>query len=249
MVAEAKKHNIRVIMDYVINHTSDQHAWFKESASSKTNLKRDWYIWRDGKEPGLPPNNWQSWFGHSAWTLDARTNQYYYHYFYTQQPDLNWRNPEVHKAMDGVLEFWMNHGVAGFRIDAVSRLFEDSGLHDDPYLPGYNVYGDRNIEHEYTDNLPEVHDVLKEVWRVVDRYPGDPVLVTEADEPNIEELTKMWQRGRGAAPDGLPDCRCERAFGDALPGPFQPGGEQLGARPAGVLLQQSRSAAAVGPLW
>jgi len=84
LVAEAKKHNIRVIMDYVINHTSDQHAWFKESASSKTNPKRDWYIWRDGKGPGLPPNNWQSWFGHSAWTLDPKTNQYYYHYFYTQ---------------------------------------------------------------------------------------------------------------------------------------------------------------------
>ena len=195
LVAEAKKHNIRVIMDYVINHTSDQHAWFKESASSKTNPKRDWYIWRDGKGPGLPPNNWQSWFGHSAWTLDPKTNQYYYHYFYTQQPDLNWRNPEVHKAMDGVLEFWMNHGVAGFRIDAVSRLFEDPELHDDPYLPGYNVYGDRNIEHKYTDNLPEVHDVLKEVRRVVDHYPGDPVLVTEADEPNIEELTKMYGSG------------------------------------------------------
>ena len=195
LVAEAKKHNIRVIMDYVINHTSDQHAWFKESASSKTNPKRDWYIWRDGKGPGLPPNNWQSWFGHSAWTLDPKTNQYYYHYFYTQQPDLNWRNPEVHKAMDGVLEFWMNHGVAGFRIDAVSRLFEDPGLHDDPYLPGYNVYGDRNIEHKYTDNLPEVHDVMKEVRRVVDHYPGDPVLVTEADEPNIEELTKMYGSG------------------------------------------------------
>ena len=195
LVAEAQKHNIRVIMDYVINHTSDQHAWFKESASSKTNPKRDWYIWRDGKGPGLPPNNWQSWFGHSAWTLDPKTNQYYYHYFYTQQPDLNWRNPEVHKAMDGVLEFWMNHGVAGFRIDAVSRLFEDPGLHDDPYLPRYNVYGDRNIEHKYTDNLPEVHDVLKEVRRVVDHYPGDPVLVTEADEPNIEELTKMYGSG------------------------------------------------------
>ena len=195
LVAEAQKHNIRVIMDYVINHTSDQHAWFKESASSKTNPKRDWYIWRDGKGPGLPPNNWQSWFGHSAWTLDPKTNQYYYHYFYTQQPDLNWRNPEVHKAMDGVLEFWMNHGVAGFRIDAVSRLFEDPGLHDDPYLPGYNVYGDRNIEHKYTDNLPEVHDVLKEVRRVVDHYPGDSVLVTEADEPNIEELTKMYGSG------------------------------------------------------
>jgi alpha-glucosidase len=90
----------------------------------------------------------------------------------------------VHEAMDGVLEFWMNHGVAGFRIDAVSRAFEDPGLHDDPYLPGYNVYGDRNIEHKYSDNLAEVDDVLKEVRRVVDRYPGDPVLVTEARIPD-----------------------------------------------------------------
>jgi alpha-glucosidase len=195
LVSEAKKHNIRVIMDYVINHTSDQHAWFKESRSSRTNPKRDWYIWRDGKGPGQPPNNWQSWFGHSAWTLDEKTGQYYYHYFYTQQPDLNWRNPEVRAAMDGVLEFWMKHGVDGFRIDAVSRLFEDPALHDDPYKPGFNAYGDRNIEHKYTDNFPEVHDVLKEVRRVVDRYPGNPVLVTEADEPNVEELTRMYGTG------------------------------------------------------
>jgi alpha-glucosidase len=195
MVAEAKKRNIRVIMDYVINHTSDQSAWFKESRSSLTNPKRDWYIWRDGKGPGEPPNNWQSWFGHSAWTFDPTTKQYYYHYFYPQQPDLNWRNPEVHKAMEGVLEFWMKHGVAGFRIDAVSRLFEDPALHDDPYLPGYNVYGDRNIEHKYTDNYPEVNDVLKELRSVVDQYPGDPVLITEADEPNVEELTKLYGHG------------------------------------------------------
>ncbi len=195
LVAEAGKRNIRVIMDYVINHTSDQHEWFKESRSSRTNPKRDWYIWRDGKGPGQPPNNWQSWFGHSAWTFDEKTNQWYYHYFYAQQPDLNWRNPEVHAAMMGVLEFWLKRGVAGFRIDAVSRLYEDPNLHDDPYLPGFNAYGDRNIQHKYTDDLPEVHDVLKEVRRVVDRHPGNPVLVTEADEPNIEELTKMYGHG------------------------------------------------------
>ncbi len=195
LVAEAKKRDIRVIMDYVINHTSDQSEWFKESRSSRTNPKRDWYIWRDGKGPGEPPNNWQSWFGHSAWTYDTKTGQYYYHYFYTQQPDLNWRNPEVHKAMDGVLDFWMQHGVSGFRIDAVSRLFEDPNLHDDPYLPGFNAYGDRNIEHKYTDNLPQVHDVLKELRQVVGKYPGDPVLITEADEPNIAELTKMYGNG------------------------------------------------------
>src|SRR5271170_5780053 len=189
MVAEAKARGIRVIMDYVINHTSDQNAWFKESRSSRDNPKRDWYIWRDGKVGPdgkmQPPNNWQSWFGHSAWTWDETTKQYYYHYFYVQQPDLNWRNLEVRKAMYDVLRFWMRHGVDGFRIDAVSRLFEDPELRDDPYLPGYNAYGDRNIEHKYTDNFPEVHEVLKELRKVVNEFPGDPVLVTEADEPNI----------------------------------------------------------------
>jgi len=196
MVAEAKTRGIRVIMDYVINHTSDQNAWFKESRSSRDNPKRDWYVWKDGKVGADgklgPPNNWQSWFGHSAWTYDETTKQYYYHYFYQQQPDLNWHNPEVRKAMYGVLQFWMQHGVAGFRIDAVSRLFEDPEMRDDPYLPGYNAYGDRNIQHKYTDDLPEVHDVLREVRSVVDAFPGDPVLVTEADEPNVTELTKMY---------------------------------------------------------
>src|SRR5205085_6029349 len=99
LVSEAKKRNIRVIVDYVANHTSDQNSWFKESRSSRDNPKRDWYVWRDGKGPGQPPNNWLSWFGHSAWTLDSPTDQYYYHYFYVQQPDLNWRNPAVQKAM------------------------------------------------------------------------------------------------------------------------------------------------------
>lgn len=195
LIGEAKKRNIRVIMDYVSNHTSDQHPWFIESRSSRTNPKRNWYIWRDGKATGEPPNNWQSWFGHSAWTFDPKTKQYYYHYFYPQQPDLNWRDPEVQKAMEAVLQFWMNHGIAGFRIDAVSRLFEDPDLHDDPYRPGYNVYGDHNIEHKYTDNFPEVHDVLKRLRKVVDQFPGDPVLITEADEPNITELTKLYGNG------------------------------------------------------
>ena len=192
LVKEAKARDIRVIMDFVPNHTSDQHPWFIESRSSRTNPKRDWYIWRDGKGPGQPPNNWLSWFGHSAWRFDAKTGQFYYHHFYPEQPDLNWRNPEVRKAMYGVLRFWMDRGVAGFRLDAVSRLFEDPDLHDDPLLPGTNAYGDQNIEHKYTDNLPEVHEVLREIRQVVDEYPGNPVLISEADEPNISELTKMY---------------------------------------------------------
>lgn len=192
LVSEGKKRNIRVIMDLVPNHTSDQHPWFKESRSSRTNPKRDWYIWRDGKPNGEPPNNWQSWFGHSAWKFDPATNQYYYHHFYTEQPDLNWRNPAVRKAMYDAMRFWLDRGVAGFRIDAVSRLFEDPNLHDDPILPGKNAYGDPNIQHKYTDNLPEVHEVLREMRKVVDQYPGNPVLISEADEPNINELTKMY---------------------------------------------------------
>ena len=192
MMAEAKKRNIRVIMDFVPNHTSDQHPWFKESRSSRTSPKRDWYIWRDGKGPGEPPNNWQSWFGHSAWQFDPTTGQYYYHHFYVQQPDLNWRNPEVRKAMYDAMRFWLDRGVAGFRLDAVSRLFEDPNLHDDPILPGKNAYGDPNIQHKYTDNLPEIHEVLREMRKVVDAYPGNPVLISEADEPNIKELTKMY---------------------------------------------------------
>ncbi len=192
LVKEAKKRDIRVIMDFVANHTSDQNPWFVESRSSRDNPKRDWYIWRDGKGPGQPPNNWLSWFGHSAWQYDPKTSQYYYHYFYREQPDLNWRNPEVRQAMYDVLRFWMDRGVAGFRIDAVSRLYEDPNLHDDPLLPGKNAYGDPNIEHKYTDNLPEVHDSLREMRSVVDQYPGNPVLISEADEPNVAELTKMY---------------------------------------------------------
>jgi len=192
LAGEAKKRDIRIIMDYVPNHTSDQHPWFKESASSRTNPKRDWYIWRDGKGPGKPPNNWQSWFGHSAWQFDAKTGQWYYHHFYVQQPDLNWRNPEVRKAMYDVIRFWLDRGVSGFRMDAVSRLFEEPNLHNDPILPGKNAFGDPNIQHKYTDNLPEVHDVLREIRQVADHYPGNPVLISEADEPSIGELVKVY---------------------------------------------------------
>jgi alpha-glucosidase len=191
LMKQANSLGLRVIMDLVLNHTSDQHPWFKESKSSRNNPKRDWYIWRDGKNGG-PPNNWQSWFGHSAWTLDPTTGQYYYHYFYVQQPDLNWRNPEVRKAMYDVMRFWLDKGVAGFRLDAVSRLFEDPNLHDDPYLPGYNAFGDRNIKHKYTDDLPEIHDVFREIRKLADSYPGHPVLLSEADEPTVEELSKMY---------------------------------------------------------
>src|SRR6185369_16813061 len=148
LVSEAKKRNIRVLLDFVINHTSEQVSWFQESRSSRDNPKRDWYIWRDGKNGG-PPNNWLSWFGGSAWTLDPKSNQYYYHYFYPEQPDLNWRNPEVKKAMFDVLRFWLDRGVAGFRLDAVDNFFEDPKLKDNPNQPEKNQYGDPEQERAY----------------------------------------------------------------------------------------------------
>ncbi len=196
--SEANKRGIRVILDFVVNHTSDQHPWFIESKSSRTNPKADWYIWRDGKPNGQPPNNWQSIFGHSAWQYIDSRKQYYYHAFYKEQPDLNWRNKDVRNAMYDVTRFWMQKGVAGFRLDAVTSLFEDFALKDEPYLTGTNAYGDRKISRIYTDNLPEVHDVLRELRSVTNEYPGR-VLIGETYVPNIGELAKMY----GAKKDEL----------------------------------------------
>jgi alpha-glucosidase len=168
LVREARARGIRVLMDMVMNHTSDKHPWFIESASSRTNPKRDWYVWRDGKGPGQPPNNWESLFGHSAWAYDSATGQYYYHKFYPQQPDLNWRNPAVEQAMFRAVRFWLDRGVAGFRLDAITTLFEDPQLRDERILPGTNAYGDPNEDDARTDNLPEVHNVLRSLRQTVD---------------------------------------------------------------------------------
>jgi alpha-glucosidase len=190
MQAEAKKRNIRIILDFVINHTSDKHAWFVDSRSSRSTVHRDWYVWRDGRGPGQPPNNWESTFGHSAWQFDPKTNQYYYHYFYIQQPDLNWRNPKVEKAMFDVTRWWYKRGVAGFRLDAVDTLFEDPDLRDNPILPGTNKYGDPNMEDKYSKKLPEVHDVLKGLRKVADEY--NSVLIGEAYTDSFEELKQYY---------------------------------------------------------
>jgi alpha-glucosidase len=189
LVAEAKKRNIRIIMDLVMNHTSDKHPWFVESSSSKDNPKRDWYIWRDGGGDTVPPNNWLSLFGHSAWKLDPKTNQYYYHFFYAEQPDLNWRNPEVRKAMYDVAKFWLDRGVAGFRLDAIGTLFEEADLPDNPVLAGKNKFGDPNMDNVHNEKLNEVHDVVRELRTVVDSYPDNRVLVGETSARDINELS------------------------------------------------------------
>lgn len=199
LLAEAKKRNIRVVTDMVLNHTSDQHPWFIESRSSRTNPKAGWYGWHDGKPNRQPPNNWQSIFGHSAWQFEPKRGQFYYHAFYKEQPDLNWTNRDVRSAMYDLMRFWMKRGVAGFRLDAVTSLFEDPKLRDEPIArPGLNAYGEPILTRQYTDNLPEVHVVLREVRRVSDEFP-DGVLIGEAYLPNVTELAKMY----GARKDEL----------------------------------------------
>ena len=199
LLAEAGKRHIRVIMDLVLNHTSDKHPWFVESASSRTNPKRDWYIWRDGRGPGLPPNNWQSVFGHSAWQYDAKTGQWYYHKFYPQQPDLNWRNPAVRQAMYDVERFWVRRGVAGFRLDAITTLFEDPKLRDEGIVrdasgkPVINAFGDPKLDDTRTNNLPGIHGVLRDLRRVADGFAGRGiVLIGETYVSSIADLKKMY---------------------------------------------------------
>jgi alpha-glucosidase len=191
-----QEHGIKIIFDFVVNHTSDQHPWFVDSRSSRTAEKRDWYVWRDGKGTN-PPNNWLAVFGGSAWQWDEKTKQYYYHYFYPQQPDLNWRNPAVVSAMNGTTEWWYRRGVAGFRLDAVDSLFEDPNLHDDPVLPGQNAYGDPQVEHKYTQKLPEVHLALKGLRAIADQYHA--VLIGETWTDNVAQLRTYY----GSAHDEL----------------------------------------------
>jgi alpha-glucosidase len=208
LVAEAAKRHIRILMDMVMNHTSDQHKWFLESRSSRTNPYRDWYMWRDGKgetatDKGLPPNNWQSGFGHSAWQWDEKTRQYYYHKFYIQQPDLNWDNPKIHDAFEDIIGFWLKRGVAGFRFDAITTLFEDPTLADEPIVkdkdgkPVINAFGEQETDGSKTDNLPGTHPVMQEMRAFSDKFdsaafPGTRVLIGETYLPNIAELAKQY---------------------------------------------------------
>jgi alpha-glucosidase len=194
LASEAHKRDIHIILDFVVNHTSDQHPWFLDSKSSRNSAHRDWYIWRDGKGPGQPPNNWVSIFGGPAWKFDPATNQYYYHIFYPQQPDLNWRNPAVKEAMFDVTRFWYNRGVSGFRLDAVDTLFEDPNLTDNPIVkPGKNAFGDPFEEKKYNSKLPEVHDVLRGLRNVADEY--NAVLIGETWTADVAELNQYYGKG------------------------------------------------------
>lgn len=193
----AHQRGIRVILDLVLNHTSDQHHWFLESRSSRDNPKRDWYIWAGSKASG-PPNNWYSTFGGSAWEYDAQTDAYYYHFFFKQQPDLNWRNPQVKEAMFQAIRFWLDMGVDGFRLDAIGTIYEDPDLPDQDsgmtqealYRMAYAAKTPEELQalapiweamFKYQHDLPEVHDLMHELRALIDAY-DDRVLVGETDE-------------------------------------------------------------------
>ncbi len=178
LLKECHARNVKLIMDLVVNHTSHLHPWFVESRSSRDNPKRDWYIWKDGKK-GKLPNNWVAAFGGSAWEWDEKTESYYYHAFTVEQPDLNWRNPEVKKAIFNMIQFWLDLGVDGFRLDVVNYYFKDAELRNNPrnFFKGLREY--ERQYHIYDRNRPETHDVLKEFRKLLDSYPGDRMSVGE----------------------------------------------------------------------
>jgi alpha-glucosidase len=200
LLAEAGRHHIRVILDMVLNHTSDQHPWFVAAASSRDSPRHDFYVWHDGRTDAaghrLPPNNWVSLFGGSAWQYVPAVSQFYYHKFYRQQPDLNWRNPAVEQAMFDAMRFWLDRGVAGFRLDAITALFEDAQLRDEPVLGGTNAQGDPNLSEIYTNNLPEVHGVIRRLRALTDGYPGERVVIGETYVAHTADLDPWYGGAR-----------------------------------------------------
>ena len=202
LVAKAHRRDIKVILDYVPNHTSDQHPWFIESRSNRDNPKCDWYIWRDPKSDGSPPNNWGSYFGGPAWTFDEARGQYYLHQFVKEQPELNWRNSDMRAVMMDILRFWLERGVDGFRMDVVGLLIKDAELRDnppnpnaDPDLPPNDLFG-RQL-HVYNKDQDEVQEIIRDFRRLLDEYD---------DRCAIGELSlelPRWIRYYGDNGDGL----------------------------------------------
>ncbi len=172
LLNEIHSRNMKLVLDLVPNHTSDQHPWFIESRSSKTNPKRDWYIWRDARPDGSEPNNWLASFGGTAWEWDKTTEQYYYHAFLKEQPDLNWRNTEVQKAMFDVMRFWLNKGVDGFRVDVMWHMIKDAQLRDEPVNQNYQSHMATydQLLHVYSTDQPEVQEIVKMMRHVLDEY-------------------------------------------------------------------------------
>ncbi len=201
LLREAHARSVRIIIDLVPNHTSDEHEWFVESRSSRDNPKRDWYVWRDGKPDGSPPNNWESIHGGgSAWEFDAATEQYYLHTFQVEQPDLDWRNPEVRAAIYDVMRFWLGRGVDGFRIDALPCVAKDDLLRDNPHNPGWREGMPLGMRQSRlnSEDAPAILEIIHQLRSVTDEFDGERVLIGEAYLP-LERLMRYY----GDSLDGL----------------------------------------------
>lgn len=172
LLSEAHRRALKVILDFVPNHTSDQHPWFLESRSSRNNPKRDWYLWQDPADDGSEPNNWLSVFGGPGWEYDEKTGQYYYHAFLKEQPDLNWRNREVQREMLSAMKFWLNKGVDGFRVDVIWHMIKDKAFRPNPRNPDYNdgMSPYAQLVPSYSTDQPEVHDIIRKMRDVIDEY-------------------------------------------------------------------------------
>jgi len=249
LVGSAHRRGLAVIMDWVVNHTSDRHPWFVDAVSSPTSRHRDWYVFRPGRGPSEPPTNWRAMFGGSAWQRDGRSGQWYLHTFFSEQPDLNWRNPSVRQAVAAAMRFWLDRGIDGFRLDSLPLLIKDDQLRDNPedpkWRPGRPDYW--QLKPERTVDQPDMVEVLGFLRRVVDEYP-DRVLIGEVGLPparaaryfrhvqiplNFGLITRPWTADRIA--------RRITAHMDALP---------AGAWPNWVLGSHdvSRVATRLGPL-
>jgi alpha-glucosidase len=201
LLARAHALGLKVILDFVPNHTSDQHPWFVESRSSRESAKRDWYLWRDPAEGDGPPearlpNNWMSHFGGPGWTYDEATGQFYMHSFLAQQPDLNWRNAEVREARYGAMRFWLDKGVDGFRMDVLWLLIKDAQFRDNPMNPEWRPGGSSFGRYLplYTANRPETHEIVAEMRSLLDGYTGERLLIGEIYLP-IDELVRYYGSG------------------------------------------------------
>jgi alpha-glucosidase len=201
LLARAHALGLKVILDFVPNHTSDQHPWFVESRSSRESAKRDWYLWRDPAEGDGPPearlpNNWMSHFGGPGWTYDEATGQFFMHSFLAQQPDLNWRNAEVREAMYGAMRFWLDKGVDGFRMDVLWLLIKDAQFRDNPMNPEWRPGGSSFGRYLplYTANRPETHEIVAEMRSLLDGYTGERLLIGEIYLP-IDELVRYYGSG------------------------------------------------------
>ncbi|GAA5785922.1 alpha-amylase family glycosyl hydrolase [Chitiniphilus shinanonensis] len=198
LLAEAHERGLRVILDFVPNHTSDRHPWFEEARRSRDARRRDWYLWADPGADGGPPNNWRSHFGGAAWTFDPGSGQYYLHTFLAAQPDLNWRNPEVAEAMAQVMRFWLDRGVDGLRLDAIWHLIKDRHLRNNPPDPGWHpgLPEHEKLLHVFTSDRPEVQPLVCALRDVVDEY-RERVLIGELYLPIERVVAYYGARGNG----------------------------------------------------